>query len=129
MSKVTFYLAASYPRKQEAIELAGRLVDEGFVCTATWLTMSTEGYDETFPGPGIAKRDIQDIRQAEIFIGLIGDTLSHGGRDTELGVAIALNKPIFLLGNRQQVFHVLPCVTLVTSFGELLACLQAASDR
>jgi hypothetical protein len=60
-----------------------------------------------------ALQDVQDILDADA---LIGFTDGHyikfigGARHTELGIAIARSKRIFLVGEIEQVFHCMPLI-------------------
>ena len=44
----------------------------------------------------VAQRDLQDVRDADAFFAIVNGTPPDEGVMVELGVAIALNKPVFL---------------------------------
>ena len=97
-----FYIAASFPRRLEVLTIAEGLIKKGHQITSRWM------HDTVFkPCIERAIRDLKQIEEADIFVTLIGDDQSHGGRHTELGIAIANGKIIHLIGLRTQVFHYL----------------------
>lgn len=114
------YVGASYPKKAIATALANELVMRGHSVTSTWIHQD-EGYtsDENRPNETefemdfrlgeAAFRDLQEVRDCELFVCFtdVGPQLTHGGRHSELGIAIALGKELNIIGPREQVFHYL----------------------
>ena len=113
---LSFYIAASYPRKEEARALAALLVQLHFRNKARWLVMESIGYAQGIDKVSyeLAEIDFADVIASDLFIQITGDNLSRGGRHTELGMALALGKPILILGPKEQVFHHHPNVRLFT---------------
>lgn len=108
------YIAASYPRKSEAQVLHGYLTNAGFHITSRWIDDSTADgiYDPNLTGKDLelqsqaaAQMDWDDIEDADMLVVITGDTKTRGGRHSEVGIALAQGKPVFLLGPREQVFH------------------------
>lgn len=108
------YIAAAYPRKLEMQDYVQQLHDAGIVCTSTWII--TFGIDVAQPdalaaggnASVVADEDIQDIGRAEAFMFFSSVGSEHqgrGGRHTEFGIALMLQKPIFIIGAREHVFH------------------------
>lgn len=91
--------------------------------------------------------DVEDVMACDVFICITGDHLlpgfhtqgcwnraweeqkcickleqngSHGGRHTELGMAIVLEKPILLLGPKEQVHHTHPLVLAYNNSCDLM---------
>lgn len=75
----------------------------------------------------LGQRDLDDIRASDVFVQFnydehyIGDRTC--GRHVELGIAIAMNKPIIVVGQSRTVFHgfaklVIP-ISLMTEHGLL----------
>jgi hypothetical protein len=127
--KRSFYIAASWPRREEALKVSQLLVTNGFRSTARWIyNFASQGYEAGVDGmtPGLPEQDEYDVRIADMLICLTGDTLSKGGRHTELGIAIALRKPIFCVGPKEQVFHRHGLVTMVN---DVVGLLQALNER
>jgi len=111
------YVAASFPRKQDAIDLAVRIKDAGFRVVSDWLYDSSDDdiYEESVgtlvdraawdEACNAAEMDFRQMCEVDMLVVLTGDKLTRGGRHTEVGIALALNKPVFLFGPREQVFH------------------------
>jgi nucleoside 2-deoxyribosyltransferase len=60
--------------------------------------------------------DLEDVAEADILLAFNPDEFRNsgtGGRHVELGYAIALKKPILLIGERTNVFHYHPLVTFI----------------
>jgi hypothetical protein len=120
--KFKFYIASSFPRRAFAAELANRLMQRGFVCTARWIhDFESRGYENGVEGmsAGLPEKDEADVRAADFLVILTGDTLTRGGRHTEMGIAIALGKRTFCVGPMEQVFHRHPLVTMAKDEEEL----------
>lgn len=66
--------------------------------------------------PDQAVMDLDDIRVADIFV-VYKPRETHGrttgGHHVEFGYALALGKPIVLIGEPENVFHVHPAVQVV----------------
>ncbi len=98
------YVAASFPRKDEASDLAMRLGLLDHIIVSEWLKQDRD-FQSPLAGSRFAKRDLEEIMAADILVCLTGDTLSRGGRHSEFGMALALNKGIYIIGPRESVFH------------------------
>ena len=131
-SSPRFYMAASYPRKEEAKVVAKTLIASGLFCTAGWL-FRDEGYsDEESDDVRMlqsAERDLADIKLSHFLVELSGDTLSHGGRHCEVGIALGQHKPVFCLGRKEQIFHWLPEVKVCKDIAELLTEVLAWTSQ
>jgi hypothetical protein len=104
------YVAASFPRRHEAEAIASALRSAGIRVTARWIDLAKEqgsGYAEhpRFTKQEMADHDLEDIVGVDFVVVLTGDTETKGGRHSEVGIALALKKPVFLVGPREQVFH------------------------
>jgi len=132
---IQVYIAASFPRKDEAIKLARDILEISdirggfpFDCASRWLSIEQAGYGQGKVDTRFAKIDMADVSRCDIFVELSGDDKSHGGRSTELGMAIAWGKKVFVYGPYEQVFHGLPCVTLCSDWRSLQATLLDAAN-
>ena len=101
------YIAASFPRKEDAITLANELKKAGHQIVSKWHDEDNE-YATEEQMPIRARRDIIDMERCHMMVQLTGDNLSHGGRHCECGLAVALHKEVVLIGTREQVIHWLP---------------------
>lgn len=98
------YIAAPWDNKTEAARIRDHLATMDIDCTASWIDL--EG--DYFAGPPAAEaaRDVSEVVEADLFFMYVPDPdTSRGGRDVELGMALALGKPIVLIGTRRCVFH------------------------
>ena len=88
-----FFIAAPWPCKEEANEVAQQLFNRGHYITSHW---HADKEDSQLHG---AWRNLQDIDAADALIILTERAPeSHGGMFAELGYAIAKNKRIFRHG-------------------------------
>lgn len=71
-----------------------------------------------------AQRDMDGVKECDCLIVFTGDDLSHGGRHSEFGMALALGKMTVIIGPRESVFHSLcPLV-----FDDVAGFLYDATD-
>jgi nucleoside 2-deoxyribosyltransferase len=130
------YIAGRYSQKVELNGVASLLRDNGHVVTASWLE---EDYApnitlDQVPDDDLAQLavvDIQDIQMADTlaFFSCDPATPTHrGGRHVEMGVAIALNKQIIVVGPKENIFHYLPGVCHVQDEQALIAVLNEKGE-
>ncbi len=112
------YVAASYPNKEAAKELAATLKAMGHEIMSGWV-FEYEGYGsepkfenetelERFERlQKSAERDYLEVKASDMIVCITDgeNQLTHGGRHSELGLAMAWSKEIVILGPREQVFH------------------------
>jgi hypothetical protein len=99
------YIAAPYPCIEDANDLASRFVDDGIVVTSRWLRGDGD------LSPTWARRDLGDVAAADVLVALNPPEWHErgtGGRHVELGFALAMWKPIVLVGEISNIFHRLP---------------------
>ncbi len=107
------YLAARYDRRNELREYREQLQSNGVIVTSKWL-------NETSPLDGklsnekeefyvhTANVDLQDIDAADALVFFSEDPLvgvPRGGRHFEMGYAHAKEKPVYVIGVHENVFH------------------------
>lgn len=120
----TFYIGASFPRKDEAQALRDRICGETFhKVQADWINQAKDFQDDE-AGRRYAIRDIEELRQVDSMICFTGDTLSKGGRHTELGVAIGIGKVVHIIGPMESVFHRHPLVMQHDTVDNFMAWLK-----
>jgi hypothetical protein len=122
------YVAASFAAKADAAAAAKRVEDIGFVCTSRWIVESPEvgvieGNDEERKRY-FCDMDVSDVLAANILIVLTNVPSTSGGWHTEVGIAIGRMMPIILVGQRRNVFHYHPLVTVVDTVDEAIAALK-----
>lgn len=126
---ITVYLASRSEDRPQMRTLRTALAAHGIVCTSRWLDVE----DISTGTPDQALMDLDDIRAADLFV-VYKPRETHGrttgGHHVEFGYALALGKPIVLMGEPENVFHVHPAVQVVDpglSVGDLSALLQRAA--
>lgn len=104
-----------------------RLKSEGHEITATWLNDHSYGNGEQTPNERGVKslRCEHEIRKSNALI-YINDGEGRGGRDVEMGIALALDLPIYLLGERLNTFHYHTSIQAFDDLEELLRCIQSS---
>lgn len=114
------YISASIPRVKEACDLGLILKKAGHTLVSYWHETSECNYHST----DRAVRDLEGVEECEMFIELIGDSESRGGRHCELGIALALDKQIILIGTDDDcIFTWLPrrYLTRIESVAKFIA--------
>lgn len=114
------YIAAPYPEREAAIQVMQRLEAAGFGVTSTWLKEHDELADK------YARLDLDDILRSDAVVALnptVYQNAGTGGRHVEFGYALALNRPIVLVGERSNIFHYLDDID-VCSEADLVDVLQ-----
>lgn len=116
------YIAGRYARQAELREVAEELRAHGYEVTSRWLFQ-----DASIPGglltsdgraAEVASMDFDDVRQADLCIAFTEPPhgpQGRGGRHAELGIAIALEQRVLVVGPREHVFH---CLSGVEQFDD-----------
>ncbi len=126
------YIAShSQPR---ARELKGVLESQGHVIVARWIDCDAKfglgvGAYSDEERRALAVMDEEDVRTADALV-LLAEPEGHlvpGGKHVETGMAIALQRPVFVVGRRENLFHWHPAVTLVPTVDALLPELACRS--
>lgn len=131
MKDLTMYVAADYRRQGEARTLLESVHRElGIQPLCRWAMEGEPGegmggavQDKAF-ALAAAKMDLEDVYQADVFVQLTTGELCRGGRQVELGFALANGKPILVVGPPEHVFHHHDTIDHVETFGEVVAWLR-----
>jgi len=120
--KLRVYLAGRWARRAELALLGNQLRALGVEVTARWLRDG--GDDDPKRYAMCALVDVQDVIRADVVV-LFTDGQDtpggfSGGRHFEAGYAMALGKPLYLVGPRENVFHHLPAVQVCDSWADFL---------
>ena len=122
MAKVKVYICSSFPRRKEAQRLALKL-SSIMEIVSTWHKDDLYAVPRT-NNPEILRRVMRDFRQlrkSQLIIIFIGDTLTGGGRHTELGLALGMRKNIMLIGNYDSnPFELIPYLRIFKTADELV---------
>lgn len=118
----TIYLAAPWAHKAEARIARMALQDAGHTVTSDWI----DQHDDTANPVDLAEQAIHDfhqVRKADILV--ILNLAKSEGKATELGVALASGKPVFLVGPRTiNIFYHMPAVHQVDTVQEVIDALH-----
>jgi hypothetical protein len=110
------YFAGSFNRKPELLEYLEQFEADGNHCTSRWLKGEHEvDFQEdrsklNYGGYGFefAQEDVDDITRCELvvfFSSANHESKGRGGRHTEFGIALALGRPLVIIGERECAFH------------------------
>lgn len=123
------YIAAS--SRTAASNVMKRLQDEGHVVTSRWIESDTpfhvgsRHYDCNRSEWSV--NDEEDVRAATDGLVSISEpdgTMVPGGKHVETGIAIALGRPVFVVGCRENIFHWHPLVSVVADIESLVSLLN-----
>lgn len=125
-----FFIASH--SQQKAIELRNLLIKVGHEVVSRWITDDTKfhqgmcAYTEE-ERKYIAKMDEEDVRMASDGLILLAEDEGKnvpGGKHVETGIAIGLNKPVYVIGRRENIFHWHPNVRVFKNFKAFLNYLN-----
>ena len=128
------YIAAPFNRAGAASYWAAGAEDEGWEVVSTWFyqprtdTMSHIKHD-TERVLGVAISDLRELASADAVVVMAGGSTS-GGKHVETGLALAMGKRVVIVGggtDYENVFHALPNLTRVRSFGDAMDSLTTVS--
>lgn len=124
-----FYLAGPYPDRKELEKVSIRIEKRtGWTCNARWL----DGRHDGIPYELAAQDDVEDVKNADALVIISGES-SRGGMWTELGMALAWEKPIIFLHNPTKpeppIFAWLPAVPWEWKIGGLCNRLKELEKK
>lgn len=104
-----FYLAGKYSSHPEMRERVVVLKFYGHSVTSRWITGDhehLEGRDKDPENARFAREDIEDIMDCNAVIWFSEpQNNGRGGRHVEFGYALAIQRPIYVIGRKENVFH------------------------
>ena len=106
------YIAAPWIHREDMPNVAKKLEDKGHTITKKWWEVkeAKEGSGKDYELRTQAEDDVRGVRNADLV--LVINSAKSEGKALEQGVAIALDKPIVIVGKRgehsKNVFHYLP---------------------
>lgn len=116
----------------QAASLKSDLEVVGYEVSARWITTDSKfghgllAYTDA-ERRELAQMDERDVRSSDVLVLLAekeGQTVP-GGKHVETGIALALGKPVAVVGRRENIFHWHPSVTVVTDVPTLLKWLES----
>lgn len=117
-----FYIASSLKNYQKVRELARLLKNAGWEHTYDWTLYCPEKEIDLETLKSIGEKEYEGIKQADVVIIL---TPQGRGTHTELGIAIALNKKIYLCHQDDTYFK---CDDNTSTFYWLAQVIQFVGD-
>jgi len=125
-----YYLAARYDRRKELQELAEHLKLHGMEVTSRWLEGNHESKEEQATNVEKAQwaaEDWEDIGRSDTLVFFCDPPetpgAGRGGRNVEFGIALALNKRVFTVGEPENIFHQLGGIQFESSLEFLSAAI------
>ncbi|HVI39168.1 MAG TPA: nucleoside 2-deoxyribosyltransferase [Anaerovoracaceae bacterium] len=116
----SIYLAGPWAYRDLAKQVRNHLVGAGIEVTSRWLDFPGDSHD-----PEVLQReainDLEDVRKADalVLLNLQKRGEETSGKAVETGYALALGKPVYMVGNPSNVFHWLPEVNRYNTIDEL----------
>lgn len=131
MKPLRVYFAGAFARRGELRDLVRELTAGGqVVSTASWLAPGTQLDDDAHLSEEVlavwALRNLGDIGSSELLVALAERPESphrRGGRHAEVGAALALQRPVYLWGAPEHVFHRHPLCWTYSDRTELVAAV------
>lgn len=125
------YLAGRFSRRDEFISYIPLLEADGHTNGSRWLTEETDSTQRAVTDQqreNWAVMEMQDIAKCHVLIafteepGVEGG--ARGGRHVEFGAAIAMEKPVVIVGPRENLFHYLPGIPQFDTIQKALNALR-----
>jgi nucleoside 2-deoxyribosyltransferase len=108
------YIATSFRNREQARIMRDLLQGFGHVITSRWIDTHLEEIDVLTPARQgqEALEDLEDVAAADgvVFVNNTDIPSTSGGMHVEMGYALALGKPVYIVGPRTSVFHYHPLV-------------------
>ena len=95
-----FYVAGKFEDKERIIRIMNSIRNQGHEITHDWTKYKHPEY--VFEMRYRAEENVQGVKRADILIMVLVDDLPYTGTFVEMGVAIADNKPIIIIGNQRN---------------------------
>lgn len=123
------YLAASFDSKASMREHRTLAESFGHKVTSTWIDLPDDMplmSDRLDCEKGqVARGDLNDIDQAQALVYFAGGSTTTGGKNIELGYALAKGMRIILVGDKSSVFHYLGSIEAAPSVSAAFRYLQS----
>jgi nucleoside 2-deoxyribosyltransferase len=115
------YLAGPWARREEVRAARDKFTAAGVNVKARWIDLSPTPEDEKNPVvlTGEAINDLEDLDNADAVVVL--NLEKSEGKAVETGYALAAGVPVIIIGERTNVFHYLPEVSIVETIEEAIA--------
>lgn len=91
------YVAGKWEEKERVREVMAQLVAAGHAITHDWTQEPDASCEQDLTDH--AEWDVGGVLEADAFVGVFEKKLPYSGAATELGMAIACDIPIYIMGN------------------------------
>lgn len=129
------YLCARFSRWREMREVALAMRAAGIEVSSQWINLpdgdASLGMridDNESVARSAAIRDMTDLSGSHLVVAFLGGGRS-GGRHVEVGMALALDIPVWTVGPRENVFHAMPGVRSFRSRSDMLSALVVLDEQ
>jgi nucleoside 2-deoxyribosyltransferase len=117
---MNIYIAAHC--QDEARKVASHLITAGHVINSSWLVDEYKPTAEHTEAEraSIAANDVMEVMQSDCVVLLASPYRVPGGKFVEVGVALGLCKPVYVLGHRENMIMWHPLVSQSNSVEDLV---------
>ncbi len=118
------YVAGKWEDRRRCRDIMDRLEDTGHTITCDWTDHEYE--DEQYPIQ-YCQDDVQGVKDADVFLGVfIDNTVHYRGALVEMGIALGLGLPCYIIGNAQDdcIFINHPQIIKVANLRDMLNLLK-----
>ena len=121
------YVAGKWEDRERVSDIMRILRGIGFEITCDWTDHKYE--DEAYPQQYCAD-DVQGVKDADLYIGIFVDSYIYRGALVEMGIALGVGIPVWLLGTKQDdcIFSHHPSVKKFKAWEELIEALSLESE-
>ena len=129
------YLSSSWQRRAEMRIYAVRLGVIGHIVTSRWINVGQhEDKEDILEHSKVASLyaddDLADINRCDMFIQFTScGQYSRGGHHVELGYAIALGCEIVIIGQCQNIFHMIDDIMVYENFEDFVEDYLEAQSK
>src|SRR5215813_3041387 len=95
------YVAARFSDRIRLRPVASKLRKAGHAVTSSWLGQRRPTPEAHRDRVTIARRDLHDVRSADLVLVVLDRPENHGGRATELGYALGRGIEVWSIANTQ----------------------------
>lgn len=131
-----WYVTGRFSRQEELADRANDLVMLGDAITSRWLIAPSDRDNQTDEErEQHAVENMEDVVKCDGLISFseeprkVPKRQELGGRHTEFGLALGLNKRLVVIGPREHTFHYLPLVEHYNTWQDFLDELAAEIER
>lgn len=107
MRSIQIYVAGFFDTRERLVPFVEKLRGLGYGVSSTWLLERTLTPVSKEVQMRYAVRDYDEIADADWLVVDTFDITPRGGREVEIGLAMAWHKKVYVVGPERNVFHTL----------------------